>query len=271
VISIRRRLTGWLLVGLFVILMTGGAIFYLSVRSVLLSEFDFADEHMPSFERKDRPEYFQIWIGDAAVEGESIERSESLDGTDLPDRTGPMDSPEFWDLPLPGELPGRAVGIRFRPENESADVRSENFIRHERDVVRLVIAKERTDLDGSLRAIGVTLLAVGTAILIFTALIVGFVVRLGLRPLDALGGRVGTIDAWTLSERLPAESMPVELRPICARLNELLARLEDSFRRERRFSANVAHELRTPIAELRSLAEVALKYPGDAGACATAF
>lgn len=55
-----------------------------------------------------------------------------------------------------------------------------------------------------------------------------------------------------------------ELRPICERLNELLARLEQSFDRERRFSADVAHELRTPIAELRSLAEVALKWPsGD--------
>jgi two-component system sensor histidine kinase QseC len=43
----------------------------------------------------------------------------------------------------------------------------------------------------------------------------------------------------------------------------LLARLQASFERERRFSADVAHELRTPIAELRTLTEVALKWPED--------
>jgi two-component system sensor histidine kinase QseC len=69
------------------------------------------------------------------------------------------------------------------------------------------------------------------------------------------------IDASTLRTRFPADDIPAELVPICARLNELLARLEASFDRERRFSADVAHELRTPIAELRSLAEVALKWP----------
>jgi two-component system sensor histidine kinase QseC len=53
----------------------------------------------------------------------------------------------------------------------------------------------------------------------------------------------------------------VELQPICARLNALLARLEESFARERRFSADLAHELRTPLAELRSLAECALMWP----------
>jgi len=55
--------------------------------------------------------------------------------------------------------------------------------------------------------------------------------------------------------------LPEELQPIAVRLNELLARLQESFARERRFSADLAHELRTPIAELRSLAECALKWP----------
>jgi two-component system sensor histidine kinase QseC len=65
--------------------------------------------------------------------------------------------------------------------------------------------------------------------------------------------------------------LPAELLPIAQRLNDLLARLENSFARERRFTADAAHELRTPIAELRSLAEVALKWPDDLAAAHNAL
>lgn len=79
------------------------------------------------------------------------------------------------------------------------------------------------------------------------ALLVGWAVRRGLRPLDRL--------ADTLRRRAPGSREPVdltplppELQPMIAALNDQLARLEDALERERRFSADVAHELRTPIA-----------------------
>src|SRR5262249_38262849 len=66
-----------------------------------------------------------------------------------------------------------------------------------------------------------------------------------------------------LATRFPTESLPLELQPIVVRLNELLARLQSAFARERRFTAAAAHELRTPLAELRALAEVNLTTPGS--------
>jgi two-component system sensor histidine kinase QseC len=63
--------------------------------------------------------------------------------------------------------------------------------------------------------------------------------------------------------RLPEDRIPPELAPICRCLNDLLARLDEAFARERRFTSDVAHELRTPIAELRSVVEVALRWPDD--------
>jgi two-component system sensor histidine kinase QseC len=107
------------------------------------------------------------------------------------------------------------------------------------------------------------LLSVGAAIAAATVAVVGMVVRRGLRPLSALAERAATIDASSLQLRFPTEKIPAELLPIAQRLNDLVARLEASFNRERRFSADVAHELRTPISELRALAEVSLKWPGD--------
>jgi signal transduction histidine kinase len=57
--------------------------------------------------------------------------------------------------------------------------------------------------------------------------------------------------------------MPAEIQPIKSRLNDLLSRLEEAFKRERRFTADVAHELRNPLAGIRSTIEVNLTRTRD--------
>jgi signal transduction histidine kinase len=84
----------------------------------------------------------------------------------------------------------------------------------------------------------------------------------GLAPLERVADQAARIDVRSLDRRFPGAGMPAELQTICARLNDLLDRLGASFDRERRFSADVAHELRTPLAELRNIAEVGLQFPG---------
>lgn len=79
------------------------------------------------------------------------------------------------------------------------------------------------------------------------ALLVGWAVRRGLRPLETL---TGELSARQPGSREPVQlpGAPLELQPVLAALNGQLARLEDALERERRFSADVAHELRTPLA-----------------------
>lgn len=97
-------------------------------------------------------------------------------------------------------------------------------------------------------------------------LIVRVSIRSGLQPLREVADQANTIDTHSLDSRFPSADLPEELRPISNRLNELMERLEAGFSRERRFSNDVAHELLTPVSELRCAAEVALNWPDSAPA-----
>jgi signal transduction histidine kinase len=91
-----------------------------------------------------------------------------------------------------------------------------------------------------------------------------WVARAALRPLHAASDVVGGIDEARLDRRIDADSLPPELRPVAARLNEMIARLEAAFAQRKRFLADAAHELRTPVAALVTTLEVALRRRRDA-------
>ena len=94
-----------------------------------------------------------------------------------------------------------------------------------------------------------------------TGLLGALVARTGLAPLRSLARRAGAISASRLDERLPAAGVPAELRELAGAFNRTLQRLEDSFRRLSQFSADLAHDLRTPIGNLLGEAQVALSRP----------
>ena len=89
-----------------------------------------------------------------------------------------------------------------------------------------------------------------------------FVLR-GLAPLSDLRRQIDDLDPASLDQRVRLRRPPSELAPVVTALNQRLDALEEAFVRERRTTAHIAHELRTPIAELRSLTEVALQFPDD--------
>ncbi len=82
-------------------------------------------------------------------------------------------------------------------------------------------------------------------------------VRRGLRPLDAFSAAVARLDPEQLPDTLLAPELPLELVPLRRALDAALARVAAALQRERRFSRDVAHELRTPLAEIRIAAELA--------------
>lgn len=275
--TIRRQLTRTLLFGFALLLGAGGVGVYLSTRAALLEQFDetlrakanaissgtelhgkrisieISEDFMREYDENVPVEFFQLRRAD----GTTVRRSKSLVSADLPTRPGSSRHPKFSNLTLPSNYRGRAIGYAFAPRigREGEGEATEPI------ELSIVVASDRRDLDETLAVLALVLLGCGALMLVATGLIVPRVLGRGLDPLNQLAEQTTRINADSLSTRLPTETLPGELKPIGERLNNLLSRLEQSFERERQFSADLAHELRTPIAELRSLADVALKWP----------
>ncbi|MEO8438622.1 MAG: heavy metal sensor histidine kinase [Spartobacteria bacterium] len=125
----------------------------------------------------------------------------------------------------------------------------------------LQLAQDRTrDARFTARYAALLTVMLGSAVLTCAG-IAFLVTRRGLRPLKHLAESVERVGATHLHERIPASGWPDELQPLPLAFNKMLSRLEDSFTRLSHFSADLAHELRTPIAILRGEAEGILTKP----------
>lgn len=228
----------------------------------LLREFDEIGEGDPADGDAERPvtSFFQIRRSD----GTTVRRSRSLGTTDLPQLSSDA-GVRFANLTLPSGATGRAIAIAFRPR-PSREVRGDAGSGAGGDAQRppalqLVVAVGRASVDETMQTLAIVLGAASASLLAVMLLLVPRLVTREFAPIGALAQQASEITAASLDTRFPAASMPGELAPIATTLNELLGRLQAAFERERQFGADLAHELRTPIAELRAVAELAMRWP----------
>ncbi|WP_339672780.1 ATP-binding protein [Dasania marina] len=222
-------------------------------------EFDFADEIMPEFERSNNPEYFQIF-----VEGSGIfERSRSLQGTkDLPTRESWDTGTYFTNITLLDGRKGRQVEIIFYPQIAENKRRIDEIISNQKKV-KLVIAKERETLDKLILIIHSSLLLGSLISVIILAFQMKIITRRSLRPLHRLKEEINQLNPKRPEQRVSIDNYPQELSTVVTQFNETLSRIEESIHREKRFTSDVAHELRTPISELQAMTEVAIRWNDD--------
>lgn len=183
-------------------------------------------------------DFLQLWDSD----GRTLLASDSNDAASLirPHHV-PANTPLFYDLTLPDGHKGRALAVRVSMRGHAGEA-------------VLVVAEEREQVHALERRVHVALVSGALMTALFAVLVAVWVVRSGLQPLVNFGSAVRrSSEAYVL----PVQRLPSELRPLAEVFNDAFGRLRQALQRERRFTRDVAHELRTPLAELRTAIELA--------------
>ena len=168
------------------------------------------------------------------------------------------------EAPSAPELPAAITApASFTAQAEDGGGRYRVRAERDRDGETIVVATSLADVDATLRRLLLIMLLVTAAVLAALAALGLWVVRLGLRPLDAIGSTAAAIAGGDLSRRVERAESRTEVGRLGLALNAMLAHIErafeaqaDSERRLRRFVADASHELRTPLSAVRAYAEL---------------
>ncbi len=226
--------------------------------------FEFSDELMPEYERKELPAYFELRFDD----GRLIEPSNSLGEGRLELPKPATSEPTFWSAALPDGRPGRfvvqALELHHVYPEEGPD-------RPKAATVVVAIARGREELVAAERQLLLGCVAVALTLLALLGTLAWLAVNRGLDPANRLASALDDIEIDRLPERLDISELPRELKPVHAKTDALIRRVDSALERERRTTADIAHELRTPISEILTVSEVALRCDHDKAKSSEAF
>lgn len=129
---------------------------------------------------------------------------------------------------------------------------------HEAKKYRLVTALSLNFHHDYLSSLINNLIISAVLLCLLTICIVYFLVMRGLRPLKNVSDKIKNVTSENLSVRLDPTSVPKELKQLTESFNQMLIKIEDVFVRQTNFSADIAHEMRTPITNLMTETQISL-------------
>lgn len=260
--SVRIRLTLWYTAALAVIVLCFATGIYAFVRSSLLRQIDGQLE-------KDLATVIRV-VRDEPNEMNEVAMHGSVDLFQVSEGNSVMVETDGWSR---FGLEKALGGSKF---TASSSLKSPNglYCRLKTAVVAspghsylIAVAEDEQMLRQSLASLAIILL-LGIPLTLALALVGGyFMAGRVLKPVATMAAKAAEITAEHLSERLFVEDSQDEFGRLATVFNQTFARLEESFERMRRFTADASHELRTPLTAIRSVGEVGLQESNDAAAC----
>ena len=265
--SIGTRLTLWYTLAFAVALLLLGGLMWLMVQRSLYHAIDaalrervagiviFIEDHKNRLyidevkeEFRAHGDLFQVFD----QEGRWVYQAATLTGT-----AGPGPEAATGLEPIFENAASPAGPLRF--VSQAVDIDGHGYV--------VQVAAPLRELEQGLRDALWVLVSVFPLALLLAASAGYWVSQRALAPVDAITNTARSITAENLAQRLAVSPTGDELARLSDTLNEMIGRLESSFRRISQFTADASHELRTPLAVMRTTAEVALRGRSDDERC----
>lgn len=260
--SVRVRLTVWYAAALAVIILVFSIGIYVFVRASLLShldkhlDVDFAAIETVLQEEPDElgelEEFGVVRLFHVIEDGEVIYGTVEWQETLLDKSVKSSHSDSHWTWTS-------SDGEPYRLRADVLQIQDQTYV--------VSVAQPATTIYDGLRILYMTLV-IGLPCVLTLSVIGGyFMAGRVLSPVSAMAAKARQITAERLSERLDVHNPNDEFGRLAIVFNDTLKRLQDSFDRLRRFTADASHELRTPLTAMRSVGEVGLSDDADLASC----
>ncbi|MBL8134521.1 MAG: HAMP domain-containing protein [Anaerolineae bacterium] len=183
---------------------------------------------------------------------------------DLPGRRGLAQSPTIYDLGIPMWDFDGMPRFEIVDSGTNGDLLMHNLRLSYDPSTILQAGISLRGLQAARGAIATTLFG-ALLVAVFAAWTSGaFLADRALKPIRAITHAAGATSETDLTRRLDVRAADVELRTLAETFNAMLERIEGAFRRQKQFTADAAHELRTPLANMQARIDVTLSQPRDA-------
>jgi heavy metal sensor kinase len=209
----------------------------------------FDDTMLPSSIDPSRPDVFAVWAKRSGLLARSDVWPANVElspGTD-----------QHWNATW-GNVPYHVLRLSNIPILD----RVEGPLSRGPQTLSIIYASPTVRLRQQVRAAGIVIALASLVLLALMAKLALRAVRKGLSPLQSLAEQAALVSTQDWQLRLPADvEETAEIQPVAQSLRETLARLQRSFVQQREFLANAAHELKTPVAVLKSTLQSLLQRP----------